>query len=358
MVVDRVVRTRRLLAGVVAVLALGTLWLATQTPQWAELNAGAFDFYTTLSAQGAQGAPIVIVAIDEPTLRELALRWPFPRRVHAELLDRLTGSGAKVIGFDVVFAEPSPDPEDDRMLAAAIARAGNVVLASSREAVQTSRSTQWMTIEPLPIFISAGAVPGDVGIRPDPDFVVRQAPAGADSFAKVIAGKFLGAPTISPQPPPGLIKYAGPRGTFETVHYYQAATPGLLPAGFFRGKIALIGLAVTSSPELARQQADLYNSPFFRAENSLMPGVEIHANLLANQLQARGLHAAPAGAALALTAGLLVLVGWVGRRWHPLHATLALLGGALLAVLAGYALFALAQIWLSPVTSIAAAVAL
>ncbi|MHB9097978.1 MAG: CHASE2 domain-containing protein, partial [Syntrophales bacterium] len=51
------------------------------------------------------GGETVIVAIDEKSLSELG-RWPWPRTTIAKLVDTLKGYGAKVVGFDIVFAEP------------------------------------------------------------------------------------------------------------------------------------------------------------------------------------------------------------------------------------------------------------
>lgn len=53
----------------------------------------------------ATGGETVIAAIDEKSLTELG-RWPWSRATIAKLVDALTESGAKAIGFDVVFAEP------------------------------------------------------------------------------------------------------------------------------------------------------------------------------------------------------------------------------------------------------------
>jgi len=44
----------------------------------------------------------VIVCADEESLKFLG-RWPWPRNVHAKLVDRLTRAGAKAIVFDVLF---------------------------------------------------------------------------------------------------------------------------------------------------------------------------------------------------------------------------------------------------------------
>src|SRR5262245_30599569 len=77
-------------------------------------------------------APIVIVKIDEDSFDELDMAWPFPRALHARLLDQLSAGQPLAIGVDILFPETSPrGPEDDAALAAAVARAGNVVLAAA-----------------------------------------------------------------------------------------------------------------------------------------------------------------------------------------------------------------------------------
>jgi len=48
---------------------------------------------------------VVIVDIDEKSLRQLG-QWPWPRDIVARLVDNLHIAGAKVVGFDIVFAEP------------------------------------------------------------------------------------------------------------------------------------------------------------------------------------------------------------------------------------------------------------
>ena len=51
-------------------------------------------------------SPIVVVAaIDEKSLDKEG-RWPWPRNKIAQLIEKLSNDGAKVIGFDVFFTEP------------------------------------------------------------------------------------------------------------------------------------------------------------------------------------------------------------------------------------------------------------
>jgi adenylate cyclase len=350
---------QRIIEAVVAVLALGALWLLSFTPQWRQLEFKTFDAYTALAARGPGDTPVVIVAIDEPSFRELGLHWPFPRRTHAELIERAASDGALVIAFDLLFAEATNAADDGRM-ADAIRRAPNVVLAKTREKSQTSVSREWTLVEPLPELVEAGAHTGEVGVDPDADFVVRMMPSFADSFDREIVRLAHGkdAAAGASNAVQTLVRYEGPHGSFPTVHYYQALSPGMLPAGFFKDKIVLIGLDVHASPEVTRRQADLYNSPFLDAEGGVMPGVEIHANIISNLLQGRAL--IPASQTLnTMVAGLLVLgVGLVGVRRSPAvtAATLAALSVALLFL--SYVLFVSYDLWLSPLLPIAAAAAM
>ena len=61
---------------------------------------------------------IVVVAIDNRSLQAIG-RWPWPRRIHAQALDRLAEAQPRAVGYDVLFVEPTPD---DAILAAAVKR--------------------------------------------------------------------------------------------------------------------------------------------------------------------------------------------------------------------------------------------
>jgi adenylate cyclase len=86
---------------------------------------------------------IALVEIDEYSLRNLqpnAGRWPWPRAVHSMLIDYLARAPAKVIAYDVNFAEADTrrgfdfgdgtwsGAESDKALADSIKAAGNVLL--------------------------------------------------------------------------------------------------------------------------------------------------------------------------------------------------------------------------------------
>ena len=92
--------------------------------------------------RGATKAPgdAVVVAIDSESSERLNVaknpdRWP--RTLHARLIEALNRAGARVIVFDLYFAE-SRSPEEDAALAAAIKKAGNVVLAEQLRAKEVT----------------------------------------------------------------------------------------------------------------------------------------------------------------------------------------------------------------------------
>jgi adenylate cyclase len=71
----------------------------------------ALDLYQLIQPRVAQAGPVVIVDIDEASLRALG-QWPWPRTIVADMVTRIAESGSVAIGFDVLFPEPdraSPD---------------------------------------------------------------------------------------------------------------------------------------------------------------------------------------------------------------------------------------------------------
>ncbi len=68
------------------------------------LELKAYDFKVFLRGTRPVSDRVVIVAIDESSLKREG-RWPWPRTRLAKLVDRLSQSGAAVIGLDLLFPE-------------------------------------------------------------------------------------------------------------------------------------------------------------------------------------------------------------------------------------------------------------
>ena len=85
-------------------IALVALRIADPLPL-EELRVRVFDLYQVLHPRDAKQRPVVIVDIDEKSLKTIG-QWPWPRTRVAELVDKITRLGALAIAFDIVFSEP------------------------------------------------------------------------------------------------------------------------------------------------------------------------------------------------------------------------------------------------------------
>jgi adenylate cyclase len=330
--------------------ALATHW---QVGQRIELLG--FDALTVASAPSGIEAPIVIVGIDEASFAELDRQWPWPRRLHARLIDRLHAAGATVIGLDVLFAEPA-NAEDDRLLAEAIKRVGNVVLAAELAVQDDPRFQMAMRVEPIPLLRRAGAVSGLASVSLGPDLVVRAIPQDAEAFWRQVARRYRpSAPGLEPTKAK-LARYLGRPHAFRYVSYYQALDPDkYLPPDSFRGKIVLVGHDSTVPLGSGSEKSDAHATPFTASSGMLSPGIEVHATFIANALGGLAIRQAPWYWGLGLAAVALLVMARAARQWRPLRAGLLALG--LMAVFAGTALwlFVASQVWL-PVASLLLAI--
>jgi adenylate cyclase len=157
-----VTRTRwsKLLVG--AALGLGAAavaWMLGLLPFFKTIELKSYDVRVRWTANPAAARrDIALIAIDDSSVRRLDSevgRWPWPRLVHAALIDFLARAPARVIVYDVLFTEHDkrtftvgPDTwtgeESDRALAASAAKAGNVVFAAdvtSDELAQLDRTS-------------------------------------------------------------------------------------------------------------------------------------------------------------------------------------------------------------------------
>jgi adenylate cyclase len=184
-----------------------------------EVRLRAFDLFQVLRPREQTARSVVIVDIDEASLKQIG-QWPWPRTVVADLVNRLNALGAVVIGFDVVFPEPdrmSPAvaaesfrgldtetreklaalPSNDEVLAQAIKQA-RVVVGQAGSAIPAVRSEAEMALQtgfavkgpdPTPFLIKfagllrnvppieqAAAGRGLFSINPERDGIVRRVP--------------------------------------------------------------------------------------------------------------------------------------------------------------------------------------
>ena len=294
---------------------------ATVLPPWQAVELWLFDRLTIVSSEEKSVLPITIIGVDEASFTQIGQQWPWPRDLHARLVERLAAEGAAVIAFDMIFSEET-SPAGDGKFARAINGAHNVVLSADHAYRETAMLRQWIRVDPLPVLLAAGAVSGLTSAVIDGDAVVRRFPDAEDIFwRRVIQVLQRERPELGLAgeiPNGAMIRHLGAPHTFPYVSYYQVLAGGdAIPPGFFKDQIVLIGRDVRASPEVGSAQSDLFATPFLGRSQLLTPGVEIQATLIENALTGRAL--APMGpfrtpGVLMIFALLTLPALW---RWHP-----------------------------------------
>jgi CHASE2 domain-containing sensor protein/signal transduction histidine kinase len=288
---------REWIAILVAMLALAVL-LGAQNGL-GRLDQTLYDQFVGTNTRPARN-DIIIVAIDDYSLAQLG-RWPWPRELHARLIDKIAAARPRIIGLDVILTEPEQPQADgkrpgDDTMHEALQRNRLTVLPL----VTANTGTGIGALPPIPDLADAAWAIGHINLQHDSDGVVRSvylregehgkwwphfALALSDpQYAKHATDESMPMPVqdmSGPRSSPQqgwqrtdrmYIPYAGNNGHFQTVPYISVLR-GEVPAQFFKDKHVLIGAT-------ALGMADAYPTPISGASGA-MPGIEIHANILA-----------------------------------------------------------------------------
>ena len=354
----------RLLTGLAAASLVTLLILSGLT--W-RADTWFYDTVTHATARPA-GDRVVVVRIDQKSLAELG-RWPWSRRLHAQLIDRLDAAGVRGIGLDILLSDPALyDPEGDALLARALGKSGKVVLPVYAEA--ENRDGPTVELMPIPEFAASAAALGQVDMGPDADGVTRDAflRAGVGSArwpSLALALSQSAMPDANNAPLPGLrisppeqipsqdwvrdyrvrVPYAGPADGFP--HFsYADVLKGRVAATELRGRWILVG---ATAPSIGEQVL----VPGRRAADSRLSAVDYQANVLNMLLRDDAIIPLGLPAQLLLSIALVVapllLFGIHGlhRIWQPIAATMAL------ALLLSFLLLRFGHAWFPPMPVLA-----
>ena len=254
--------------------------LATAVGCLCLLFVGAFegteDVLTRQRAQILDRDPtgeVVIVEIDAKSLARINT-WPWSRRLHAQLIDRLHSAGATLIAFDVDFSAAS-DSAGDQALARAIRTASPVILPVFEQR-ESDQSSDRRTLSNRPAAAFRDSWIGGVNIFPGRDGLVRDYPAATyiddaiqPSLATLVAeDSSLGDRTF--QPDWGIDVHRVPRLSFVDV------IDGRVARSRIAGKRIIVGAT-------AIELGDRYTVPRF----GVIPGVSVQALAAESMLQGR-----------------------------------------------------------------------
>lgn len=289
---------------------------------------------------------ILLVTIDDQSLKKLG-PWPWPRSLHADLIDRLSAARPAGILFDVVFSEPG-DAEDDQRLADAVCNAGNVLLPLVNEGTAGADSADK---ELLPLLKCAKGI-GPINVEADNDGVVRSLYLREGPPENTLAQLAWQAYTLTgqtsampgqPQEPSNPLWHRehAVRVPFTVQSHfpsvsYASVLHGEVPPEILRDRQILVGAT-------AYGMGDRFVTPLSSTVGSTA-GVELQANILNGLLQGRSIVDLPGWlAALMATSLVALLLGLLlYRPRYALWMTLACMATALLA---SWALLRLGHWW-------------
>ncbi len=347
-----------------ATAALGLALLRPESPLGANLQRASYDSYYAwldLAAFPTNRSPVVLVYLDLDSYQSRGLdpAKPWPRELHAELVQRLQRAGARSVVFDIVFDTAAPEgtagAAADRALAEAMRAQGRVVLAAEfGVSSQASGSGSWgrttrLALPAAPFVESAaGWGLGEIGI--DEDFVARRHFQGRShggefrpSLVAAVARQ-LGLAAAAPEEE-RWIRYYGRPFALPHTSVRQALDPTAIPDDFFREAVVLIGARPMASP--FRERRDEFRSPFhtWLERDLFLPGVEVHATQLLNLIRGDWLRRPARGRELWVFAVCGLAIGGAAIWLRPIP--MAIVGVALLAgvAVAAVILFRGANIW-------------
>ena len=379
--------------GVLLLLLLLAALAVPEVPGLRLLRLAGFDAYQALAPRVPRSAPVVIVTIDEESLRRYG-QWPWPRTWLARLVARLAEARPAAIGLDVLMPEPdrlSPGrlagilegldpvvtrklagmPSNDAVLAEAL-RGRPVVLAVAGVDVPEAMSLAERGVSPVRAFggdparfvprfegglhsiapIEAAAA-GRALVSVDPERgVLRRMPMLAAVGPTLMPGLALemlrvaaGAPAISVKVGRGGLEAVGVAGfAIPTepdgrvwLHYSRSDARRLVPAsdvldGMVPAERFQGRLVLVGATALGL--SDTQSTPVA----DRMPGIEVHAQLLECILDGALLTRPPLARAieLAMLAAGGVLLLLAVPRLRPRVSAPLLLGLILLALAGGF----------------------
>ena len=302
--------------------------------------------------------------VDQSSLDSLAaegVTWPWPRQIYAPLFERLEQADAVFV--DIIFSEQSSyGNEDDRILAAAIEKFGNIILpvfATANKRVLDEAGRKFIervslkaitqpdlslpyAITPIAPFASAAHGGGNVMIKPDRDGVYRRIPllfqAAGSILPHFVLGHLLEKQVVTidqgrlmrsgaelPLEHGGLL-VRFPRGAkpYETVPAIDLISDAGLeryPGSYFKGKKILLGLTAAGLYDLKPT-----------AVSAVSSGASIHAATLDSLLHGSYLRLVPEAAVVLLMAVVVLCVCGFVLTHHSMLANMILLLAMLLTV--------------------------
>ena len=290
-----------------------------------------FAVFTTVPEP--QNRDVVVLTLTEDTLAQFPYRSPVDRGFLAELIRTVDKAGARAIGFDVLFDQPT-EPEKDAALATAFREAKLPIVAAwaGQGAGLTPAQSAFLADYTKPVYSGLANLRKD-----DRDGTVRETLPPEDGLYCLPCAVARAAGRPVPEGAAPIVYRRGPEAGTPAIPAYPAHIAAMLPPDWLRGKAIMVGSDLP--------QEDRHRTPFaaaFGNREGTIPGVFIHAFALAQFIDGRARPPwtlAEAAALTTVTAGAGFAIAALSL---PLPATLGLMLAALALPWAGGFVLALA----------------
>jgi len=288
-------KKRFIILAIISLVSLLPLFFSF--PYLSRLSLGLDDFsskfFYYLNKKNIDTSPIVLVAIDDYSFREIGQSWPLRRSLYAKVLNILNTQDAKVVGFDLIFEGESPLKEEDEAFASAIKDfKGKVILGFFWD-----KSGLHLPQKEFRQYAAYGFINSindfDGTERKcisyvkfedfsDVSFAIKIASAYKNYSQELMSNIFSGQGIVPldfkeegiKQQYVFNVNYLVKPGDIKTISLYELLNNNF-PAGLFKDKIVLI------APTLGMAH-DIHRTPL-----GVVPGVFIHINVIANIMEAK-----------------------------------------------------------------------
>ena len=263
-------------------------------------------FYEAAERKLEQDDRIVLVTYNDETLQQLGKRSPLDRRMLAEALRAIDAMNPRAIGIDILIDQAQP--EDAELIRTFRAMRTPTFLAFASNRANPDQIEYWQEQFLRNFLRQAGpgpVRPTSIKMEPDgADGVIRRWPEQKGDLPPLMSN------ALSPVNPHfrdyrSSIDFRLP-GTAESdeipvftnlpIQFVTEVGEGLRP--FFEGRYVLIGGDI--------RDLDDYETPMTRFTGRWMKGLEVHAHMLAQQLDGRMLSPIPAFALWIAALGVVV----------------------------------------------------
>ena len=256
-------------------------------------------------AREAPRDDIVLVLIDETTLTRFPYRSPIDRGFLADLIDGLAALRPRAIGVDLLLDQATEPAKDDILLTRLAARRGPPIVMAVADAGDglTSPQEAWLRDATAGLRVGHAAIATDAATNvakaiPGPREMLGRSTASLSASLAAAAGKAA--------PGEGFAVDFAPVGAGEEfVKRYAAGFYEYLTEAQIADRFVLIGVSLADT--------DVHHTPLNVFDASApVAGVEIHAQALAQILDARRLHVTGFSVEIATTliAALAAAMAW------------------------------------------------